>query len=560
MKENPNEELERIRHRVAELEETNVRQRGAEAWLRDSEKRYREIFEHAPIGIYRTTPAGRILIANRYLVTLLGFTSFEELSARNLEGSGFSTTSPRTAFKEVIEKEGIVSGLESAWITRDQQTIYVREYAKAVRDGDGRIVYYEGTIEDITERKRAELALRESEEKHRSLINDVLDSSKVGIFILDREFTVVWINRAMEEYFNVKRSDVIGRDKRLLIREKICQIFEDPEEFAGKVLQTYESNSYIESFECHVIAREDRSERWLRHWSQPIQSGLYSGGRIEHYTDITPLILARKRERAALEHARKAEQVKSNFLANMSHEIRTPLNSILGFTQIIEDRFSHLAGEQEKRSFESIRRNSKRLMRTVHKILDLSQIESGIFPLQPRPLRLDEIVREVLADLEPLARAKGLRTEFQSRLESATIEADEYCITQALTNLIDNAVKYTEQGHVIVSLERSDSVYTLQISDTGIGISEEYRQRIFEPFTQESTGKAREFQGTGLGLTLTKNYLILNEVRIDVQSRKMKGTTFTLQFPAKVSQGAIPDRSGKLVSEPPPGSTEVSSE
>ncbi|MBW2054876.1 MAG: PAS domain S-box protein [Deltaproteobacteria bacterium] len=119
------------------------------------------------------------------------------------------------------------------------------------------------------------------------MTDDVLDSSMVGIFILDSEFRVVWVNRAVERYFGLKRGEVIGKDKRLLIRELIKDIFEEPEIFNEKVLATYDDNSYIENFECHVLPGGERQERWLEHWSQPIRSGLYVGGRIEHYTDIT---------------------------------------------------------------------------------------------------------------------------------------------------------------------------------------------------------------------------------------------------------------------------------
>ena len=136
-------------------------------------------------------------------------------------------------------------------------------------------------------RKVAEDALLESEEKYRSLMNDVLDTSDVGIFILDDEFKVVWINNSTEKYFGLKREDVIGKAKRQLIRDRIKDIFEDPETFKQKVFATYDDNTYIENFECHVIPGEERKEYWLEHWSQPIRSGLYKGGRIEHYSDIT---------------------------------------------------------------------------------------------------------------------------------------------------------------------------------------------------------------------------------------------------------------------------------
>ena len=138
-----------------------------------------------------------------------------------------------------------------------------------------------------TERKRAEEALRESEGRYRTLIDDVIDTSAVGIFILDENFRVVWVNQALERFFGLRRDKTIGRDKRELIRERIKYIFEDAEAFAETVLATYDNNIYVESFECHVLSHGEREERWLEHWSRPIRSGLYAGGRVELYYDIT---------------------------------------------------------------------------------------------------------------------------------------------------------------------------------------------------------------------------------------------------------------------------------
>lgn len=140
---------------------------------------------------------------------------------------------------------------------------------------------------EIGRRKRTEDALRRSKERYRSMTDDVLDTSAVGLFILDSEFEVVWVNRALERYFGVNREQIIGRDKRQLIRDRIKFRFEDPDRFARKVLAAYKDNTYVETFECHVLPGEGREERWLEHWSQPIRRGPHAGGRIEHYYDIT---------------------------------------------------------------------------------------------------------------------------------------------------------------------------------------------------------------------------------------------------------------------------------
>jgi PAS domain S-box-containing protein len=134
--------------------------------------------------------------------------------------------------------------------------------------------------------KQVEGVIFESGEEYRSF-NSILDTTKVGIFILDSDFRVVFLNQVLERYFGIKRAEVIGKDKRQLIRKRIKNIFEDPDIFAEKVLATYENNTYVENFECHLLPNDGCKERWLEHWSQPISSGPYAGGRIEHYTDIT---------------------------------------------------------------------------------------------------------------------------------------------------------------------------------------------------------------------------------------------------------------------------------
>jgi PAS domain S-box-containing protein len=169
----------------------------AERALRESEKRYRTLYENAPIGIYRTTPDGRILMANPTLVRLLGFSSFDELATRNLEKEGFEATYPRSQFKELVEREGEVTGLEAAWIRRDNSVIFIRENAKAIRGEDGNILYYEGTVEDITERKKAEDALKK--ERHR--LFSVLDVLPAYVYIQAADYSIPFVNRKFRELF-----------------------------------------------------------------------------------------------------------------------------------------------------------------------------------------------------------------------------------------------------------------------------------------------------------------------------------------------------------------------
>lgn len=190
-----------------EIVEDITERKMAEQALRESQERFRDIYENTLIGLYRITPDGRILMANPALVQMLGYSSFEELAQRNLEEDGFSLDCSRSIFKHRIEAEGHVIGLESKWIKHDGTIVFVRESARAIRDNEGAIQYYEGTVEDITERRRAEESLRESEEKFRSLA----DQSPNMIFI-NKKGRIVYVNQKCEEVMGYKREEFYSPD------------------------------------------------------------------------------------------------------------------------------------------------------------------------------------------------------------------------------------------------------------------------------------------------------------------------------------------------------------
>jgi len=186
-------------------------------------------------------------------------------------------------------------------------------------------------------RKRAEELLRASELRYRSLTEDVLDTSAVGIFILDSDFHIVWVNHALERYFGLRRKEVIGKDNRQLIRKRIKDIFEDSETFAKKVFATYDDNTYIEHFECHTVPDGGREERWLEHWSQPIRSGLYAGGRIEHYSDITERKNAEEALRKSERKLRVYNEISKVFLKGSREDMYSEVLTVI--RAVTESRF-----------------------------------------------------------------------------------------------------------------------------------------------------------------------------------------------------------------------------
>jgi two-component system nitrate/nitrite sensor histidine kinase NarX len=195
-------------------------------------------------------------------------------------------------------------------------------------DLDGKLL--RRAIHYAIERHRGELALRRSEQAYRSLIDDVFDTSMVAVIILDRALRVVWCNEATEVYFGIKREIIIGRDKRRLIDDELKCVFADPEDYASRLFRDYDSGTFVERFECHVTAAEGRQDRWLEHWSQPIRSGMYTGGRIEQYNDITG--------RKILEFAEREQRDFSEAM----RDIATLLTSTLELKSVLERILSNL--------------------------------------------------------------------------------------------------------------------------------------------------------------------------------------------------------------------------
>ncbi len=240
---------------------------------------------------------------------------------------------------------------------------------------------------------------------------------------------------------------------------------------------------------------------------------------------------AQRELKLARDNALQASRVKSEFLANMSHEIRTPLNVVLGYTDVLADEIDAQENQEMKEHLDAIRRAGRRLNRTIQGILDFSKIEARAFELRPQAVKLATMLERHVNDIRILAEQKNLRLRCVIDDSKGTVLFDEYCLSGALTNLLQNAIKFTEQGSVTAKLYRgADRNLKISIIDTGIGIEPGYLARIFEPFSQEESGYTRRFEGNGLGLALTRSYLQLNGAKISVESQKGQGSTFTINF------------------------------
>ena len=236
---------------------------------------------------------------------------------------------------------------------------------------------------------------------------------------------------------------------------------------------------------------------------------------------------------AAKEKAEESDRLKSNLLANLSHEFRTPLHGIIGYVQLIGDELDRLSSEAMLRSITEL---SKRLLFTLDEILQYSELESNTIVPHWKNVDIEELIRPILSQFSDLARFKKLELIYKPHKNKSIIfPTDHYILTKAIEYIVDNAIKFTQKGHITIEtdmISRGKSKYCIiKIADTGIGIEEKNFELIFMPFRQASEGFSRGFEGSGLGLTISKRFIELIDGSISLESKVDVGSTFTITIP-----------------------------
>ncbi|HBY59508.1 MAG TPA: hypothetical protein DEH78_06770 [Solibacterales bacterium] len=424
------------------------RWRAVEAALRDSEARFRELFDNVIEGVYQSSPDGTILSANAALIRMLGFESERELKRVNVGRTLYVHAADRERVMEKMRRDGEVRNEELTLRRKDGRQITVLENARLVTNGQGRALYFEGTLTDITDRKLAER---------------------------DR----MQYTRELEE-------------ARLRLEEQAQQLLAQSVEL-----------------------------------------------------------------REARDAALQASRLKSEFVANVSHEFRTPMNGVIGMANLLLE--GELSIDQRDRIL-TIRDSGEALLTLLNDILDLSKIEAGRMDFEDIEFQLRRTIEDVVELLSVRAAAKGL--ELVSEVDPEVPElmrADSLRLRQVLTNLLGNAIKFTESGEVEVSVrvaERTGEMVTLRfdVRDTGIGISDEARSRLFKPFSQADGSTSRRYGGSGLGLAISRQLIERMGGAIGLESAPGAGSRFWFTLPviaradvSEVSRKALAGRRVLLV-------------
>lgn len=498
-------EIKKLMDRIGELERTTLENRNTGEALKQSEEKFRTVFESSAVGITVGNDKEQLISWNKFTEKLLEMTE-KDLYLKPLKS--FYTPEEWARIRSMnIRQKGMQEHLETRMIKADGESVEVDISISVLKDAQGRVTGSIGIIRDITQRKKAEHALRESEEKFRT----VFENSAVAITVVnDKEQLVSW-NNFTEKLLGMKHEDLYlaplhslyppdewARIRSMNIREKGMQ-----EHLETKMIK---ANGELIDIDVSISVLKD------------------AGGRITGSIGVTRDITERKRA----EEAQKVKETvlamakaRSQFLANMSHEIRTPINGITGMLELLLD--TGVTAEQ-KEFLRTAKTSADSLLTLINDILDFSKIEAGKFTLEPIDFNLRDSLGDTISTLAPRAHLKGLVLACHILPDVPEhVVGDPGRLRQVIVNLIGNSIKFTEKGEIILKVEREKTEgdglrLHFMVIDTGIGVPRERQKIIFDPFTQADNSTTRRYGGTGLGLSISAQIVKLMEGKIYVES------------------------------------------
>ena len=496
---------------------------------KQAEVHYRDLYENAPdMMAVVDLVSGNILECNQTLADVIGRSkeeitgnSFLELYASESIEAAQQTSQSFVETGEVIRQERTLR-------RADGSTIDVLLQATPMRDASGRIVASRSTWRDVTKQKEAERALASQEALYRTLI----EAAPQIIWVADADGQVALLNKAWHEFSGRTDEESLGTRWAEALHP------EDLPDVLAKWERAY-THGETYSGECRFQAKDGSYQTFI-FIGTPVRD---ESGRIINWVGINTNIADRVEAEIALQEAKDAAEyanrAKSEFLATMSHELRTPLNAIIGFSEILRDEIIGTVNDEQKELAIDIHTSGNHLLAMINDILDLSKIEAGKMDLQLENFSVKEAVTEVNTIVNALANKKQIQLTLEFD-QDISIEADKIKFKQILYNLLSNAIKFTDEGgEVTTKFEATHSALLGSVTDTGVGISPQDREKLFQPFTQLDASSTRTHSGTGLGLALTNRLIQLHGGKIRVESEINEGSTFSFTFPLRQQEEGV---------------------
>jgi len=481
------------------------------------------LFDHLPIGAYRSRPDGTMVRANAALVRLNGYASEAELlpTVRDIAREWYVVPERRAEFMRRLEADGEVVGFVSEIFRhRTRERIWISENAHVVRDGAGRPLYYEGTVEEISERVRTEQALQRSEARLQQLVALIPGAVFRASIDPGGHYHYTFMSEGVRTVYGVEPEEAM-RDPAALTRRRHPDFKADASEMELALRNRLPRDVDVR------VRLDDGTDKWVQVISAPVADEDGGNARVGLLLDVTA-----RRQAEALrqerDQAAAADLAKTQFLSRVSHELRTPLNAVLGFGQLLE--LEPGGGERQIGWTQQLLANGRHLLALLEDILDLSSVQGGELPLDIAAVPLQAVVREAMSTLEAAAREADV-TVHEALDPTLAVRADRRRLRQIVANLLSNAIKYNRPGGwVRIAAARDAAQVTLDVADSGPGLSVEQMARIFRPF--ERLGAQRgAVPGTGLGLALSRQFAEAMGGTLSVRSAPGQGATFGVQLP-----------------------------
>jgi PAS domain S-box-containing protein len=490
--------------------------------LQKSEELFRSIFENAQLGISILDIDAQTHFTNRALQDLLGRTQEEltDVEQWNEIVHPVERSSGATRYADLVEGRTDADEFENRFVCRDGRIVIASGRFQLLRDAAGKPQYLVALTEDITERRRAEQALQESEELFRS----IFENSPVGIGLYNVPKSQYFTNRALQEMLGCTHDDLssVGKWDQIVHPDQRA-------EGARRYADLINGKNDHDAWEQRFIRGDGR---------EVIGDGIFSvvrdaAGSPRFLLNMTNDITARKRAEADLlaakEQAIAATLAKSEFLANMSHEIRTPMNAILGMTHLALK--TDLTAKQRD-YLTKAKAAAQALLGIINDILDFSKIEAGKLEVEETEFSLAKVLDDLSSVVGQKAHDKNLEFLIASPDNlPPSLVGDPLRLGQILINLVNNAIKFTDRGEVVVGVSVEETTeervkLKFAVRDSGIGMTPQQAARLFQAFSQADTSTSRKYGGTGLGLSISKRLVEIMGGEIWVESAAGVGSTF----------------------------------
>jgi len=473
--------------------------------------RFGELLELTPDAILMVNITGRIVFVNSQAERVFGYQRGELLGkpveALLPERFHHMHNEHRSRFFATPRTRAMGAGLELYGRRQNGEEFPVEISLSPLITDEGTIVM--SAVRDISDRK-------EAEQKFRSL----LESAPDAMVIVASDGRIALVNSQTERLFGYRREELLGQPVEVLVPARYRSKHAGHRSGFFTQPRARAMGAGLELFGL----RSDGSEFPVEISLSPLETeeGMFVSSAIRDAT-------ARKRYEQGLQ---EANRLKSVFLANMSHELRTPLNAIIGFSEFLIDEKAGGLNSKQKEYLTDVLNSGRHLLQLINDVLDLSKVEAGRIEIRAEAFSVRQAIEEVCTGIASMAAAKGIAVDRQiaGALDRVTLDRQKFI--QVLYNLLSNALKFSDEGaQVCVSAHRRDGALELSVRDTGIGIRSEDREKLFVEFQQLDAGSARRFEGTGLGLALTKKLVEAQGGNIGVESERGQGSTFTVLLP-----------------------------